>query len=280
MPSDLDPLCLQILVALFKSFELLVDRFLQQGEQDNIASEHETKSVKPTNTISERDFAKMDRLIREKPNASVLAIEAPVLFTNNKTTEWLSSKSPTEKEVLFSNARKLAPLHQKKFRARLDSLQQQIEIDVAEKQRQLYRRKRQRQWLKKRGLQLHAIVSAGLWQSMEQVDKALQALPNERQKKDALKTQLKFRKVVIQQTHPDRPSVFHFSQNKGTAFSSQILKENLASLLGSAADQCEEILTDSCPDLEGCRVHHKFIEEGEIVVYMHRSGYFQSLRIS
>ena len=110
-----------------------------------------------------------------------------------------------------------------------------------------------------------AIVSAGLWQSMEQVDKALQALPNERQKKDSLKTQLKFRKVVLQQTHPN-PSVFHFS-HKGTAFSSQILKENLASLLGSAADQCEEILTDSCPDLEGCRVHHKFIEEGEIVVY-------------
>ena len=36
----------------------------------------ETKSVSKTNTISEKDFAQLDRFLREKPNASILSLEA------------------------------------------------------------------------------------------------------------------------------------------------------------------------------------------------------------
>ena len=268
LPSPLlDPLCLQILLALFKSFELLIKRSLQEGEQeDSTANKHETKSVRPTNTISERDFAKMDRLLREKPNASMLAIEAHVLFTNNRTAEWLSEKSLKEKEVLFSNARKVAPLHQKRFRARLDSLSQQIELEVAEKQRRL--QQKEAKLVAEKEKLTAAIVLAGLWQSTEQVEKALQALPRERQK-EALKTQLRFRKVVLQQTHPD-PTVFKFSQKDIGQFSSKILQQNLVSLL-SAAEQCEEATqsydNSEFASLEGSRMHQRFCEDIDIVVY-------------
>ena len=37
--------------------------------------------------MSERDFAQLDRLLREKPNASILSLEAIVLFANNKTAK-------------------------------------------------------------------------------------------------------------------------------------------------------------------------------------------------
>ena len=84
----------------------------------------------------------------------MLAIEAHVLFTNNRTTEWLPEKSFKEKEVLFSNASKPAPLHQKRFRVRLDSLNQQ-------------------RWLQQKEAKVVAeqekftatIVLAGLWQT-------------------------------------------------------------------------------------------------------------------
>ena len=62
-----------------------------------------------TNTVSERDFAKLDRLLREKPNASTLALEAMVLFSNNKTSKWLQSKTKAEVAELMNKAREVAP---------------------------------------------------------------------------------------------------------------------------------------------------------------------------
>jgi hypothetical protein len=42
-------------------------------------------NVSTTNIVSERDFANLDRLRREKPNANTIALEGMILFTNNKT---------------------------------------------------------------------------------------------------------------------------------------------------------------------------------------------------
>ena len=47
----------------------------------------ETKSTPKTNVISERDFAKFDRLLREKPNATTLSLEGMILFANNQVTQ-------------------------------------------------------------------------------------------------------------------------------------------------------------------------------------------------
>ena len=51
-----------------------------------------------TNVISERDFAKLDRLLREKPNATTLCLEGMI-----------DSKPAEEKQDLFKKARSLAP---------------------------------------------------------------------------------------------------------------------------------------------------------------------------
>ena len=50
------------------------------------------KSVPKTNTFSERNFAKLDQLLREKPNAITLSLEAMILCTNNQTASWLRAK--------------------------------------------------------------------------------------------------------------------------------------------------------------------------------------------
>ena len=47
----------------------------------------ETRSVPKSNVISERDFAKLHRLLREKPNATTLSLEGIILFSNNKTVK-------------------------------------------------------------------------------------------------------------------------------------------------------------------------------------------------
>ena len=55
----------------------------------------ETKSVPKTNVVSERDFAQLDCLLHQKPNAN--------LFANNKTSKWLDSKSQEERQDLLKS---------------------------------------------------------------------------------------------------------------------------------------------------------------------------------
>ena len=62
-----------------------------------------------SNVISERDFAKLDRLLREKPNATTLCLEGMILFANNQTSHLLDSKPVEEKQDLFKTTRNLAP---------------------------------------------------------------------------------------------------------------------------------------------------------------------------
>ena len=112
--TGLDFCTQEILQILCHAFSLLLSRLVcdhLQGVLDEPSTpfKKQTKSVPKTNTLSERDFAKLDRFLREKPNASTLSLEAIVLFTNNKTAKWLNSKAPDEVTQLFQKARTKGP---------------------------------------------------------------------------------------------------------------------------------------------------------------------------
>ena len=101
----------------FKSIDVILGRVISDQEPAVAAAKRkETISVMKTNTISERDFAKLDWLLREKPHATILSLEAHILFSNNKTKEWLESKSPEEFKSLMETARKSVPKHKQKFK--------------------------------------------------------------------------------------------------------------------------------------------------------------------
>ena len=80
------------------------------------------QSVKGTNTISERDFGKFDRLLREKPNATTLSLEAVILFSNNKTAKWLCETPACESKELLQKARACAPEFRKLYHSRKKAL--------------------------------------------------------------------------------------------------------------------------------------------------------------
>ena len=65
-----------------------------------------TQSVPKTNKVSERDFALLDRFLKEKPNASTVAIESLILFSQNKTREWLGKKTNAERHGFFKQHEK------------------------------------------------------------------------------------------------------------------------------------------------------------------------------
>ena len=72
MVDDVLPLTLTAI----KSLVFRLNKKCWKYDATNVSLVAETKSVPKTNTISERDFAQLDRFLREKPNASILSLEA------------------------------------------------------------------------------------------------------------------------------------------------------------------------------------------------------------
>ena len=94
----------QCLEFLFGSFSIITKRMLhdhlKDGKYDRCSDSQRKifNSALKTNVISERDFGMLDRLIREKPNALQIILEAVIMFQTNKTSSWRDSLSPEKKE--------------------------------------------------------------------------------------------------------------------------------------------------------------------------------------
>ena len=273
VPSPSDPLVQQILQALFKSLELLAQRMLVDhlpgGKWEGASGSvrNQTKSVTKTNTVSERDFAKLDRLLREKPNASLLALEAHILFSTNKTSKWLAQQAIHKQESLLASGRRLAPAHRAQFRERLAVIEQQRRELLQTKQDNI--RKKEQKVLQEKEKLTSEIVSIGLWQTKDDVEQQLLRIKSETKKKEALKIQLKFRKNVLHQNSD--AAIYRFSKKGVGQFSSTILKENLLKLIEDAWKappvSTSQSATSADPILVGKRIQHKFSENKEIVAY-------------
>lgn len=112
--KEYDDLVQEILQLLFKSFTLTIERMLIDhlpgGEFHGVEDSTliaETLSVPKTNIAPERDFGILDRMLSQKPNATFIALESMILFSQNKTSDWLREKSPEERDRLLQASRKL-----------------------------------------------------------------------------------------------------------------------------------------------------------------------------
>ena len=118
-----DSMVQELLQMLFKSFVLTMQRILLDhlpgGVHHAVSDQNivkETESVPTTNVNPERDLAVLDRMMSEKPNATCIALESLLLFSHNKTSVWLNTKSVEEKERLLRAARTLTSVHKANFR--------------------------------------------------------------------------------------------------------------------------------------------------------------------
>ena len=79
-----------------------------------------------------------------------------------------------------------------------------------------------------------AVCDYGLWQSEEQVNEGLQRLKTDTDRREALKSQLRFRKNVLKQKHRD-PKLYNFSRKgpdgKYLAIPIDELKQNVITLI-------------------------------------------------
>ena len=69
----------------------------------------ENKLCKRTNILSERDFAQMDRKVKQKPNISTFEASGLIMYLNNNVKGWIDEKEQEEQAEIIAKAVKLAP---------------------------------------------------------------------------------------------------------------------------------------------------------------------------
>ena len=234
--SRLDPHTSVIVGIMMKSFGAFARRHfkdhLEGGVHANLTAE-EVEGVPLHDMFSERGFGFWDRLKRFIPNISSEGAEACLLFTMNKTLDWLEAKPADERERLIKACMQQTPKMKETFKERALKIRQELESRL---QRQLQEKaeKEAQQLRDKMALQSKVEEQGGLWQSVDQMESALQAIKDaargEAKKKriDAIKAQMSYRKKVLQQSAS--ATDFTFSENK-VVLGEERLKEKLAKLI-------------------------------------------------
>ena len=268
----------ELLQILFNAFSVTTQRLLidhlPEGKHYSVTDTeiiNETASVPTTNVSPERDFAILDRLMQQKPNANTIALEAMIMYSQNKTSAWLQGKSEEEKKKVLQSARNLVPITKEKFKTKKQKIQKQLKDDMVRRQQSIAQKRYKKQQEKEKLTKAIGIV--GLWVTRAQVDSGLDAIIKKTEKLQVLKLQINFRNKVLNQL-PSNSPLFKFSHCR-KLFTTEQLKYNLYKLLEeeftvqqtTSNSTLEEIL--SKPQLlVGRRIRHQFrLEESSELVW-------------
>ncbi|XP_077869048.1 uncharacterized protein LOC144360010 [Saccoglossus kowalevskii] len=193
--AELDSMTIQALELIMHALLLILERQcddqLPGGKYWNMKNEEQASvaAVPTTNVAGERDFAILDLLVRIKPAATTLCYETLIMWSNNKTREWLDNKDPIEKEKLMADARRTAPSYKEKYQRRMKVIQER-KLEILKKKQAEKERTEQKQYTKK--VQLTNQIDS-VWAS---VDDHLNNM-TEKEQRAAVVLQLNFHKTVL-----------------------------------------------------------------------------------
>ena len=251
-----------MLPAMARLLQRIFSDHLEGGEWSDVSAEERTRliGVPKHNKYSESIFGHLDRIMKEKPNISAIASEAYIMFSHNKTMEWLDAKTANEKVHIFQNARRSLKDVRKSFQARKLEIQAACRASVMKKLAHGEELNRKR--LQRKDKQTLAIMYWGLWQSVNQVDEYLATLQKKSEEKKALTAQLNFRKNVLKQKAAEQTdNLYAFSKNK-KALTVEELAFNLKKLISQSLQESQlgsssgDTSTGHDPILVGKRIRH------------------------
>ena len=258
-PSESEEIVQQILQFLFTAISHKVNDMLKDqlpgGKYFEITPEIQrgAASVIPHNKFSERVFGLLDHLVKHRPNAKTITNEALIMFSHNKTSQWLAKQSPEVREKLLINARALGLETREKFKEICEQILNKRKQMLQEKQQKIAQ-KGAKDYETKEHL-TNNIIKYGLWQTHETMQDYLHnVLETKSEKLEAIKSQFRFRKQI-----PSDKKLYNFSDKQTGIYSIDKLKKNLATLINEA----KEKQTDHDHIIVGKRVKHKFKVDGE-----------------
>ena len=137
-------------------------------------------------------------------------MESYIIFSFNKTAEWLNGKEQCEQEgILHDSYKKVKDVRQKFKLWKEEIARKRTELLQAKlKEAESARKKKEVEKM----MILQEISYYGLWQSESQNERKLATFKARSDRVDALKVQLHFRKVILQQPPPSThdKSVYNF----------------------------------------------------------------------
>lgn len=157
---------------------------------DNVKKE--SLSTLKHNKLPEFLFGQLDNIVRCRPNASILANEALILYSFNKTSYWLNGLSETERDTVLKTSWSNGECCMKS--SQRGKKNQQIQKKTLAEKERIIKEKGQRALERKEKL-TSEICYYRLWQSLEDIDKFLFEISTEKEKKTALKAQLNYRNM-------------------------------------------------------------------------------------
>jgi len=257
-----------IIPALYSVTKRLFKDHLEGEIWANPADEIRDKTMAtPThNKFSETVFGVLDRILREKPNVTLIAAESYILFCHNRTLTWIESKSKEEKEDLLTKARKDVKKMRKKFAERKKDIEEErkARLNAARQKSEAQQRKR----MQRKEAMTDEILLWGLWQSEQDVDSAIERLTTVKDKRAALSAQLRFRKNVLQQTVRDT-TIYALSRTvdgKPTKIPMDDMVQNVKALVRDAFRNERRHDADSAvPLIVGQNIRHCQLVNGERV---------------
>ena len=186
----------------------------------------------------------------------MIAMEGVILFKQNKTRDWLKTKTDREKKEIFIACIKLGREQRQVYQKRKLLIAQHREKQLLEREKAIVAR---RGAAKKKRDELCLQVSRdSYWRTCEVAMTKMQGL-SESKKKKALQIQIKFRQSVLKQEYRDK-SVFNFSQNR-KQFSSAKLYSNLTKLTSASQHPSVDAVLANPSLWVGVAIQHKFVDE-------------------
>ena len=208
-----DPPVLSVMLpALMK---LAHDRFQDQLPGGAYASpteelREETASVPVHNKLCKTVFVRADFLLHDKPNISTIAMESYVMFSFNKTSEWLNGKDKQQQEEIMRESYKEVKHVREMYLKRKEELAKR-RADIVRQKLQEAENTRLRKEAERLEL-VQQITYHGLWQDVGHIERNLATYKQKGEKIKALKTQLKFQKNILEQTPPNNDNtIYNFS---------------------------------------------------------------------
>jgi hypothetical protein len=216
----------------------------------------ESRSAPKHNKLSEELFGHLDSLIRLRPSATLLTNESQIVFVKNKTKAWLEGKDEVDRSRIIARSAAKAQILKLRYQEEKAVIEDKKREPLLAKQQKIADQKAK--VFKQKETLVYKITVMGLWQSVTEVDSKLLTYNSTTAKMDAIKTQLQFRKSVLQQ--PAAKYIYQYSSVTEGKFSLEKLITNVKQLVGDAA-----VLPppDEAAYIIGCRIRHLFIQSGE-----------------
>lgn len=254
-----------LLSAMAATCKKLFTDHLPGGKWSNVSDDVDirtkTKSVPTSSKYAESVFGSLDHLLRTKPSMTTISAEAYIMFSNNRTMDWLKAQDDRDIKLLLSDSKRQVKDIRRKFKERQQAIEEGKRKTLEEKlkkKEEAIKKKVERKEKKTSDILYH-----GLWQSKTEVDNMVASYTTITDKKAALKCQLEFRREVLHQVAQDK-TVFNMSTKtaggRRRMLTVEELTSNLKQLVHQAITQSEE-QEDPTHLLVGKRVKHALITD-------------------